>query len=57
VQLAFARGSEPVAPGEHGYPIAVVDETPRVAAARDFLDELLHGEGPRAFAARGLATP
>ncbi|HZS37055.1 MAG TPA: substrate-binding domain-containing protein [Polyangia bacterium] len=65
-ELAFARASdlagrdnlqiaERADAGESRYPIAIVAGTPRLAPARDFLDEVLHGEGPHAFSSRGLS--
>jgi molybdenum ABC transporter molybdate-binding protein len=64
-ELGLVRGSDAV--GKSGltiaerlagddarYPIAIVAATPRLAAARDFLDEVLHGAGPQALAAHGV---
>jgi molybdenum ABC transporter molybdate-binding protein len=39
------------------YPVGIVSTSPRVAAARDFVDELLHGEGPRSLAVHHLMSP
>jgi len=39
------------------YPITILAGTPRLAAARAFLDEVLHGDGPKLLAAQGLLAP
>ncbi len=39
------------------YPIAIFLGTPRLAAARQFVDEVLHGEGQKLFADKGLLPP
>jgi molybdate transport system substrate-binding protein len=39
------------------YPVAILAATPRLTAARQFLDELLHGAGPAALTAAGLLPP
>lgn len=64
--LAFARGRDLIGKdglqivdraldgARTGYPIAILSGSPRVAAAREFLDETLHGAGPKAFTALGL---
>lgn len=46
--------AERLAGGDPRYPIAIVAGTPRLTAAREFLEEVLHGDGPRALAAAGL---
>jgi ABC-type molybdate transport system substrate-binding protein len=71
VDVGFALASELVGPAAAGlqiadrasddrgarYPIAIVAASPRLVAARQFVDEVLHGEGPRALAAVGLTVP
>ncbi len=65
-QLALVRASDllghdglQIADRDDGarYPIALLAASPRAAAARDFLDEVLHGDGPAAFAKAGLLPP
>jgi molybdate transport system substrate-binding protein len=39
------------------YPIAILAGSPHAAAAREFIDELLHGKGPELIAQKGLQPP